>query len=420
MKAQKSKSLISIIGGVLAALFLGAIVLSFARSCKKDDPYNEPSLPTAGTLNARLASAVGDVELTLPENMTLSVNDGGETVLGKAGANIVLDGENVGVINAIGGKHSVIRAGNAGSLTFKNFTINDKTDDSISGYGNYLYFGGDVTFENCTITDSIYFYKGTRAVFKDCKFSSTIANQYSVWIGDGSATFERCTFNGFRGLKVHEFEDLPQDVKSVEVDTCLFYSLTNKPGIAIGALDENSIVRVTGSTFDKCLSWDTVGSLTGVDGFYECDTPLADFSFSEESNTITNIRYKISYKWYSLEKEIEDIPEKLFKSDANYPTSYVSGEETTIDDLGIWKQSSHVSYEFEGWYFDYLCSDGQEFDGVITSDMTGDLTIYALIGIWVGAGNSSTNELPSIPIYEATDPYVDDCYENLDIFGELK
>lgn len=417
MKTQK-KSLINIIGSILAALFIGALVLSFARSCKKDEPYREPSLPTTGTLNARLASAVGDVELSLLENMTLSVNDGGETVLGKAGANIVLDGENVGVINAIGGKHSVIRAGNAGSLTFKNFTINDCTDDSINGYGNYLYFGGDVTFENCTITDSIYFYKGNSATFKNCKFSSTIANQYSVWIGDGTATFERCTFNGFRGLKVHEFKDLPQDVKSVDVDTCLFYSLTNKPGIAIGALDENSSVRVTGSTFDKCLSWDTVGSLTGVDGFYECDTPLTDFSFSEESNTITNIRYKISYKWYSLEREIEDIPPLMFKSDANYPTSYVAGEETKIDDLGIWKQSSRVSYEFEGWFFEPMCSEESAFDGVITADMTGDIVIYAKVAIWVGGGNSSTSELPSIPIFEATNPYVDDCYDNLDTFGE--
>jgi hypothetical protein len=74
----------------------------------------------------------------------------------------------------------------------------------------------------------------------------------------------------------------------------------------------------------------------------------------------------------------------MFKSDANYPTSYVAGEETKIDDLGIWKQSSRVSYEFEGWFFEPMCSEESAFDGVITADMTGDIVIYAKVAIWVG------------------------------------
>lgn len=94
--------------------------------------------------------------------------------------------------------------------------------------------------------------------------------------------------------------------------------------------------------------------------------------------------YTITYKYYALSKEIEDIPPLMFKSDANYPTSYVAGEETKIDDLGIWKQSSRVSYEFEGWFFEPMCSEESAFDGVITADMTGDIVIYAKVAIWVG------------------------------------
>ena len=94
--------------------------------------------------------------------------------------------------------------------------------------------------------------------------------------------------------------------------------------------------------------------------------------------------YTITYKYYAITKEIEDIPPQMFKSDGNYPTSYVVGQETKISDLGVWKQSSRVSYEFEGWFLEPMCSDESAFDGVIPATQTGDITIYACIAIWVG------------------------------------
>ncbi len=94
--------------------------------------------------------------------------------------------------------------------------------------------------------------------------------------------------------------------------------------------------------------------------------------------------YTITYKYNALSGEIEDIPPQMFKVDGNYPVSYVVGEETKIDDLGIWKQSSRVSYEFEGWFFEPMCSQESAFDGVIPATQTGDITIYASVAIWVG------------------------------------
>lgn len=305
------KKILKIIGICLLALFAFASFVSVTRKCSTDDPSDSsvsspitsgdssedpsdgseelpetPEDPVADTLNARLANATGEVTLELTEDIELTTA-GSETLLGSAGVEkIVIDGGNVATITATGVAMSAVRAANNAELVFKNLTIEDETKESTgAAWKNYLYFGGDVTFENCTFGESVYLPETTFAYFSKCTFTSTTA-RYGAWVGNGSAIFENCTFTGCRGLKIHEFTDEEQDVRSVYVNGCLFSELTEKVGIAIGEVDADTEIYIANSTFDHCQAWDTEGSLLGVNGFYEADTLLENFEFVEENNEI--------------------------------------------------------------------------------------------------------------------------------------
>ncbi len=244
-------------------------------------------LEKAKTLNATLANAMGDCSLTFTDNLNLIVENG-ITVLGANDMqSVIIDGKGTGSITAQGAKKSAITPAHGGMLTFKNLTFYDNTNEieGINVYYDYLWFGGELSFENCTFTDSIYLKNTTNAKFKDCTFKSVKENYYSVWIGNGTANFEDCTFTGYRGVKIHEFDE-SEDVQSVSINQCLFDNLSVKPGVAIGNVNTETLISILNSTFIKCNDWDIVGSLVGVDGIYECDTPRFEFAFEEKGNTV--------------------------------------------------------------------------------------------------------------------------------------
>lgn len=102
------------------------------------------------------------------------------------------------------------------------------------------------------------------------------------------------------------------------------------------------------------------------------------------------IEYKVAYK--QLDQEWSEYPERenvmdeywsiALKTNGNYPTSYISGEETVVDDLKTsfrynYSDGGYVAYRFDGWFLDEAYTI--PFDGVITADMTNDLVIYAKI-----------------------------------------
>ena len=119
------------------------VFLCFGNFLKSlHDNEKEPiTIPTSGTLNYRLANVTGTMAMDFTEEIELSLLDKAPTVLGADGLQeIVIDGHNVGVINAKGGKRSVIQAPKGGTITFKNLTLNDKTDNSLGAWQNYLHF----------------------------------------------------------------------------------------------------------------------------------------------------------------------------------------------------------------------------------------------------------------------------------------
>ena len=127
------------------------------------------------------------------------------------------------------------------------------------------------------------------AEFVGCKFISntetttanpTPASMYAVWISGGTSSFNNCEFTGYRGIKIHEAYG--SDVNAVYIDGCNFHDLAKKPGLAIGTLNAPTIVSIKNSTFKNCQPGDQ-----GL-YMYETTTPVTNFNFIDENNTIIN------------------------------------------------------------------------------------------------------------------------------------
>ena len=264
-------------------------------ACQMENPSDTQSTSSEKeslslVLNDYLKETGGETVVSLQgDDNTIVTASAGKTILGGNGATkIVLDGGAQGAgVTAIGAGISVIQAIEGCTLEFKNITLYDETTFSYDRTKGYLELGGDLRFVNCVITDSILLVQNVRAEFVNCTFDSPKTLRYSVWVAEGIATFENCTFTGYRGLKIHE--ELGRDVQEVSLDGCLFDHIREKPGIAIGTIDVNplsTVISVTNSQFINCYAWDTVGSLDGVDGYYETDTNLDEFVFVSEDNEV--------------------------------------------------------------------------------------------------------------------------------------
>ena len=164
--------------------------------------------------------------------------------------------------------------------TFRNITIKDSTvgDNEASWEHGYLEFK-NLTAVNVTFANSIMM-EGDFATFKNCSFNSNKDGEYAVWVANGDATFEGCTFTGPRGVKVHEAYGT--DVESVVIDNCVFGSLSEKPGVVIGDLNAATKVTIKNSTFINCQAGDQGKYI------YESDTNVNTIKFTNENNNVYN------------------------------------------------------------------------------------------------------------------------------------
>ena len=182
-----------------------------------------------------------------------------------------------------------------GTVIFKDLKIVDESvsyNESSWEFG-YLEFRGNTVFENCDVVNAIMM-EGDSAKFVDCTFNSHEDNQYAVWVSDGVASFENCTFTGARGLKVHE--DYGSEVVSVSANNCSFVELSKKPGVAIGNIymsgdtytSGNSTYTNTTDTAISLVGNSFIGTQPGDQGNYkyETDTDVSTFTFTDKDNTV--------------------------------------------------------------------------------------------------------------------------------------
>ena len=166
-----------------------------------------------------------------------------------------------------------------GTVYFKDLTIVDQSvsyAESSWEFG-YLEFRGNTVFENCDIVNAVMM-EGESATFTNCTLNSGSSNEYAVWVSDGTATFEGCTFTGARGLKVHEAYG--SEVVSVSVNNSKFLELSKKPGVALGDLNTETSISFTNNQF--------IGTQPGDQGNYkyESDTDTSTFAFVDENNIV--------------------------------------------------------------------------------------------------------------------------------------
>lgn len=197
---------------------------------------------------------------------------------------VVING-NGNTFTATGAGIGSIRLANGGLLEFNEVNVVDKSvsyNESAWEF-TYLEFAGNLSFNGCTFNSGVQFQtEGEEAAlaasFDDCRFITNEESVYAVWISDGTTAFNGCSFEGTRGLKMHEAYG--SDVKSVTIDGCWFGPLSKKPGIAIGTVNADTKVTVKNSKFSGCQ--------VGEQGIttYETDTDTSTFEFVFENNEV--------------------------------------------------------------------------------------------------------------------------------------
>lgn len=162
--------------------------------------------------------------------------------------------------------------------TFRNITIKDSTvgDNEASWEHGYLEFK-NLTAVNVTFANSIMM-EGDFATFKNCSFNSNKDGEYAIWVANGDATFEGCTFTGPRGVKVHEAYG--SEVGTVVIDNNTFAGLTQKPGVAIGTVNAATTIKITNNVFAATQPGDQNNYK------YETKTDVTTFNFVDENNTV--------------------------------------------------------------------------------------------------------------------------------------
>lgn len=180
---------------------------------------------------------------------------------------VTIDGKGIYTLTATGKGIGPIRAANGATLEFKNLTIADESESYAEGNWEhgYLEFAGKLAFDNCKFVNAIMI-EGEMATFTDCSFNSNKTKEYAVWVNNGTTNFDNCTFEGPRGLKMHEAYG--SEIGAVYVEECTFKNITEKPGIAIGTLNTNTTVMVENCEFINCQPGDQGNYM------YETDTDL--------------------------------------------------------------------------------------------------------------------------------------------------
>ena len=241
-------------------------------------------------LNAA-AKVTGEVTIELVDDVEWVTGSGhGSTPLIPEGApatRVTIDGKGIYTLTATGAGVGSLRAANGATLAFKDLNI---VDESVSYAENsweftYLEFAGNLEFENCIFNSGISLdtdngqAAGVDATFTNCTFTSPNPSEYAVWVGHGTAVFNGCEFkDGTRGLKVHEAYG--SDVATLEVNNCTFENLSEKPGIAVGTLNRETVLVVDGCEFINCQPGDQGNYM------YETDTDLSTIIYC---NLVDNV-----------------------------------------------------------------------------------------------------------------------------------
>lgn len=262
-----------------------------------DHNYFLSELTVASTAElAEVMAQLNDENYDGPTNVTINLSGDVEWATGSAGDGFtkILTNEKLAVtINGNNHKLTAIGSGalghNVGSMYFKDITIEDQTsytseNGEVAWEFCYLELEGTNVFEDVTFANTVMF--SGDVIVRNSTFEgastneSNKENEYTAWVNDGSVAFENCTFEGYRGLKMHEAYG--SEISNVSIEGCVFKNLGKKPGVVIGTLNAATTVTIKNSVFVNCQAGDQNLYI------YETDTDVTTFNFTEENNTVIN------------------------------------------------------------------------------------------------------------------------------------
>ena len=265
-------------------------------------------------------AAIGSTPL-IPEGAALEnlVIQGGEISRAGEKPRIIFTGAGVGAV----------RAANGGTITFRNVEIVDNSVSYAEDAWEYTYLelGGKLVFEDCTFVNAMMF-EGENASFTNCRFNSNKDNEYALWVSDGDVTVSESTFEGPRGIKVHEAYG--SEVASVAVDKCTFI-LTEKPALAIGDVNAETSISIKNSE---------ISAEPGDQGLYiyETDTDVTTFDFVLENNKVAKVVTTDDELAAALKANVETMT-IILKNDLNVKSGHnnlFGGEKTkTLTIMGL-------------------------------------------------------------------------------------
>ena len=324
---------------ILGSLISEPSVFTIVIDAKFDGDHTAAVDPETSALEGILAPLYNQetAHVALQQNVTWTTGAShGSTPLIPANSKLkelVIEGTNItrdGVqptITFIGNGVGPVRAANGGKIIFRNVKIVDQSvsyDEGAWELG-YLEMAGNLEFENCTFVNAVML-DGGNVAFKKCHLNSNDDNQYAAWVSGGDAYFRTCTFEGARGIKVHEAYG--SEVAKVVVNNCDF-TLTKKPGLALGDLNAETAITIKNSTF--CTQKGDQGLY-----IYETDTDVATFDLVLKNNTIVASTPEVGQSLLSLAKEGDTVslPAGTYTvpaTIANDVTIVGVGAETVID-----------------------------------------------------------------------------------------
>ncbi len=340
--------------GTVPQIDLGINVLATQMTAENDsfnDQYDTDAafgtyieLDAGDDLLAAMLSAEQDKPLTIKLNGDvewLTEGHHGENDITPA-SSIIIDGNGY-TITATGAGVTPLGDQTA-PMTLKNVKIVDNSVSYNEGAWEFTYLeigGSSLTCNNVTFADEIQL--GTNAIFTNCSFESNEESVYAVWVEDGAATFNNCTFTGYRGLKVHE--DYGTEIRSVVVKNCTFSNLTKKPGVALGNIYMNgntyksgnttytnttdTSISITGCTFINCQAGDQ-----GL-YIYETDTAVTEFDFTNENNTVLNGNEVAEGLYYDTTEKTFTIASKAGLMNLNEELAKVAPSEANIQKVNL-------------------------------------------------------------------------------------
>ena len=226
-----------------------ALNVAFGKITAKNNPWiGEDATNKTKTVKSKdeLLAAIQDANVTsIFVDGALTYDWGGDSYANSKA--LLLAGKTITGVDA---DSSITFAGYGSAnpitnVTLRNITVKDETkgDDEKAWEHGHLEFTSlkaeNVVFANSIMLDG-------DSVLENCKMDNTTPSWYGVWVEGGTTTIKNCTFTGTRAIKIHEADG--SDVASVEVEGCSF-NLSEKPGVVIGYLNNDTAVTIKGSTF---------------------------------------------------------------------------------------------------------------------------------------------------------------------------